>query len=170
MVRLYFLWFPYSQQHATLRQDVDKDGEVEYTEFIAATLEARGNIEEERIAEAFDRLDTDQSGFISKRELAQFLGTTATSKEVDDILEEADTNNDGQCKYKASVVQTLCKLFRSIGTNFLQPHSTVSYSEFVEIFRKRRSEMRASVLVAANLDYDYSNRTASQTSLPEAAS
>ena len=79
-------------------QDVDKDGEVEYTEFIAATLEARGNIEEERIAEAFDRLDTDQSGFISRRELAQFLGTTATSKEVDDILQEADTNNDGQCK------------------------------------------------------------------------
>lgn len=79
-------------------QDVDKDGEVEYTEFIAATLEARGNIEEERIAEAFDRLDTDQSGFISRRELAQFLGTTATSKEVDEILQEADTNNDGQCK------------------------------------------------------------------------
>ena len=79
-------------------KDVDKDGEVEYTEFIAATLEARGNLEEERIAEAFDRLDTDQSGFISKRELAQFLGTTATSKEVDEILQEADTNNDGQCK------------------------------------------------------------------------
>ena len=32
-----------------------------YTEFIAATLEAHGNVEEERIAEAFDRLDNDDT-------------------------------------------------------------------------------------------------------------
>jgi calcium-dependent protein kinase len=34
-------------------------------EFLAATLEVKGCIEEERIAEAFDRLDSDDSGFIS---------------------------------------------------------------------------------------------------------
>lgn len=28
-----------------------------YTEFLAATLEAQGQIEEDRIAEAFDRMD-----------------------------------------------------------------------------------------------------------------
>lgn len=33
-----------------------------YTEFLAATLEAHGNIEEERVAAAFDRLDSDDSG------------------------------------------------------------------------------------------------------------
>lgn len=33
-----------------------------YTEFLAATLEAHGYIEEERIAAAFDRLDSDDSG------------------------------------------------------------------------------------------------------------
>lgn len=29
-----------------------------YTEFLAATLEAQGQIEEDRIAEAFDRIDS----------------------------------------------------------------------------------------------------------------
>jgi hypothetical protein len=34
-----------------------------YTDFIAATIEAHGYIEEDRIAEAFDRLDSDETGF-----------------------------------------------------------------------------------------------------------
>ena len=50
------------------------DGLIQYTEFLAATLEARGLIEEERIAEAFDRLDANDTGQITKRELVDFLG------------------------------------------------------------------------------------------------
>jgi Ca2+-binding EF-hand superfamily protein len=34
---------------------------------LAATLEAQSYVEEERIAEAFDRLDSDDSGYISKK-------------------------------------------------------------------------------------------------------
>lgn len=34
-----------------------------YTEFLAATIEARGRIEEDRIAEAFHRIDSDDTGF-----------------------------------------------------------------------------------------------------------
>lgn len=41
------------------------NGIIQYTEFLAATLEALGMIEEERLAEAFDRLDSDDSGYIS---------------------------------------------------------------------------------------------------------
>lgn len=36
--------------------DVDGTGEVEYSEFLAATIEAHGAIDEERLAEAFDRI------------------------------------------------------------------------------------------------------------------
>jgi Ca2+-binding EF-hand superfamily protein len=43
-------------------QDVDKSGQIQYTEFLAATLEARGYLEEERIAEAFQSMDRDSSG------------------------------------------------------------------------------------------------------------
>jgi calcium-dependent protein kinase len=36
--------------------DVDGTGSVHYTEFLAATMEAHGSIEEDRIADAFDRI------------------------------------------------------------------------------------------------------------------
>ncbi len=42
------------------------NGVILYTEFIAATLELHGRVEEKRLAEAFDLMDDDDSGFISK--------------------------------------------------------------------------------------------------------
>jgi len=45
--------------------DLDGTGVLHYTEFLAATIEARGVIGRERLAEAFDRLDSDDSGYIS---------------------------------------------------------------------------------------------------------
>jgi hypothetical protein len=67
-----------------------------YTEFLAATLEAHGHIEEERIADAFDRLDCDGSGYVSKEDLKEFLGNSATAKEIDDIIKEGDKDKDGK--------------------------------------------------------------------------
>lgn len=40
---------------------------VHYSEFIAATLETLGYIKEEKIADAFERIDCDNTGYISKR-------------------------------------------------------------------------------------------------------
>lgn len=45
--------------------DIDGTGSVHYIEFLAATIEALGPIDEERIAEAFDRIDCDGTGFIT---------------------------------------------------------------------------------------------------------
>ena len=42
--------------------DLDRTGVVHYSEFLAATFEAHGAINEEQIAECFDRLDSDDSG------------------------------------------------------------------------------------------------------------
>jgi calcium-dependent protein kinase len=36
--------------------DLDGTGKIRYTEFLAATIEVHGEIDEERLAEAFDRL------------------------------------------------------------------------------------------------------------------
>ena len=55
-------------------QDLDGTGRIRYTEFLAATIEAQGAISEERLAECFDRLDSDDSGFISAENLAELLG------------------------------------------------------------------------------------------------
>jgi len=42
--------------------DVDGTGQIRYTEFLAATIDATGWISKERLAEAFDRVDDDDSG------------------------------------------------------------------------------------------------------------
>jgi calcium-dependent protein kinase len=78
--------------------DVNANGHVMYTEFIAATLEAQGQVEEERIAEAFDRLDVDNSGFVSKENLLEFLGDDATTEEIEEMVNRVDLDNDGQSK------------------------------------------------------------------------
>ena len=50
-----FTFLFYLQIH--LIQDVNKNGHIMYTEFLAATLEAHGYIAEDKIAEAFNILD-----------------------------------------------------------------------------------------------------------------
>lgn len=82
-----------------LLQDLDGTGEIRYTEFLAATIEAQGAISEERLAEAFDRLDSDDSGYISAENLKEILGPDFPAEEIDTILKEAKTNKAGQISY-----------------------------------------------------------------------
>jgi Ca2+-binding EF-hand superfamily protein len=44
-------------------QDINGNNQINYTEFLAATLETQGMIEERRLAEAFDLMDSDDSGY-----------------------------------------------------------------------------------------------------------
>jgi calcium-dependent protein kinase len=45
------------------KKDVNKNHVITYTEFLAAVLEMQGKIEEYRLAEAFDQIDCDDSGY-----------------------------------------------------------------------------------------------------------
>jgi len=92
--------------------DVGNENEIYYLEFLAATLEARGRITEERLADAFDRLDSDDSGYISRQNFRQILGKEYSDQKVDQFLNEADEDGDGQ----------------------------ISFSEFLEFFRKDQKE------------------------------
>lgn len=47
---------------AFLFQDVNQTNVINYTEFLAATLETQGSIEEYRLSECFDQMDSDDSG------------------------------------------------------------------------------------------------------------
>jgi len=80
--------------------DVDKNGSISYTEFLAALLEARTNIDEERVADAFDRLDHSDTGYISKEDLASLLGKKKDSEDVQRLIREADTDHDGQISFQ----------------------------------------------------------------------
>ena len=74
-------------------------GRIRYTEFIAATIEAHGTISESRLAEAFDRLDCDDSGYITAENLIEILGEDVPRDEIDAVIEEADMTNDNRVSY-----------------------------------------------------------------------
>jgi len=75
--------------------DVYAEGVIQYTEFIAASLEAVGKVEETRLREAFDRLDVDNSGFITKDNLRDVLGKDYSDELAEKYISEVDNDNDG---------------------------------------------------------------------------
>jgi EF-hand domain pair len=75
------------------------NSEIEYTEFLGATIEARGHIEELRVAEAFDRLDADDSGYITKADLKSVMGNNFSPKRIEELMAEADSDHDGKISY-----------------------------------------------------------------------
>lgn len=78
---------------------MDQTGEIKYCEFLAATIEATGAIGEERLAEAFDRLDSDDSGYISADNLRELLGSDIPQEEINAIINEADLTHDNRIRY-----------------------------------------------------------------------
>jgi Ca2+-binding EF-hand superfamily protein len=78
---------------------VDQTGEIKYVEFLAATIEAQGAISEERLAEAFDRLDSDDSGYITTDDLGEFLGDKIAEEEINAIMKEAGITHDNEISY-----------------------------------------------------------------------
>ena len=78
---------------------MDQTGEVKYVEFLAATIEATGAISEERLAEAFDRLDADDSGYITTKNLRELLGNEVPEEDINAIIKEADITHDNRISY-----------------------------------------------------------------------
>ena len=78
---------------------MDRTGEIQYCEFLAATIEATSAISEERLAEAFDRLDSDDSGYISADNLRELLGSHIPQEEINAIIKEVDLTKDNQISY-----------------------------------------------------------------------
>ncbi|XP_044480242.1 calcium-dependent protein kinase 29-like [Mangifera indica] len=82
--------------------DVDKNGTIDYTEFITATMQRHKLEKEEHLYKAFQYFDKDDSGFITREELRQALTQHGMGDEatIDEILEDVDTNKDGRINYE----------------------------------------------------------------------
>ncbi|KAL7479653.1 hypothetical protein ACHAW6_005369 [Cyclotella cf. meneghiniana] len=95
--------YPCTYLFATLRlhalQDVNGCNEITYTEFIAATLDLHGRVEEKRLAEAFDLMDDDDSGYISKEDLIKLLGKSVSPYRIDALIQQADFDGDGRISF-----------------------------------------------------------------------
>ncbi|CAK8679678.1 unnamed protein product [Clavelina lepadiformis] len=84
--------------------DADGSGTIDFPEFL--TMMARkikDTNSEKEVREAFRVFDRDGNGYITAAQLRQFmtnLGEKLTDEEVDEIIEEADVDGDGQVNYE----------------------------------------------------------------------
>lgn len=89
-----------------IMEEVDSDGSgaIDYTEFLAATLDMKVFMEEDVCWQAFRVFDRNGDGKIDKDELRQVLENsevqTLTERTLTEIMEEADQNGDGQIDFQ----------------------------------------------------------------------
>eukprot|EP01121_Diplochlamys_sp_Union-15-3_P010048 TRINITY_DN2777_c0_g1_i1.p1 TRINITY_DN2777_c0_g1~~TRINITY_DN2777_c0_g1_i1.p1 ORF type:complete len:150 (+),score=46.84 TRINITY_DN2777_c0_g1_i1:53-502(+) len=93
--------------------DQDKSGTIDFPEFLTMMAKQMKNEDtEEEIREAFKVFDKDGNGFISAAELRHVmtnLGEKLSEEEVDEMIKEADVDNDGQINYEEFVKMMLSK-------------------------------------------------------------
>lgn len=77
--------------------DIDKSGEISYTEFVAATMQKNVLLSKQKLKTAFEMFDVDKSGTIEAHELKAILGKSCNYNDEmwDNIIKEADENGDG---------------------------------------------------------------------------
>jgi len=108
--------------------DVNQNGHIMYTEFIAATLEAQGQLDEDQILQAFDRLDIDNTGTISKENMMDFFRDTGvTDKEIEQMLREADDDKNGQVSFNEFLAMFRSKNFNA--ADMIETYETESADE-----------------------------------------
>merc|ERR1712176_1303075 len=88
-----------------IMEEVDSDGSgaIEYTEFLAATLDKKMYIQEDVCWAAFRVFDRNGDGKISKEELKLVLGDgdvqNTCQKEMAELMKAIDDNGDGEIDF-----------------------------------------------------------------------
>ena len=80
--------------------DTDHSWKIDYTEFLAASMDQKLYLKEKRLFEAFKAFDKDNSGKITKSEIMKLLKLEEESNEkIAELIKDIDTNGDGEIDY-----------------------------------------------------------------------
>lgn len=80
--------------------DTDRSGSINYTEFIAATIDQKIYLKNERLFEAFKSFDKDNSGKISIKEIGSIINAQNEDfKNLEQEIKRFDINGDGEIDY-----------------------------------------------------------------------
>ena len=84
--------------------DDNGDNEIDFSEFLILMKSRIGKRDQdEELREAFAVFDTDGSGAIDRKELKRLmkkLGQALTEAEIDAMMDEVDTNGDGEISFE----------------------------------------------------------------------
>merc|ERR1712217_957537 len=106
---------PTEKEVGSMMQDVepDENGCIDFPDFLSLMARKMKDCDtEEELIEAFKVFDRDGDGFISAGELRYSmtnLGEKLADIEVDEMIREADLDNDGQINYDEFVKMMMAK-------------------------------------------------------------
>eukprot|EP00817_Percolomonadidae_sp_ATCC50343_P001042 CAMPEP_0117428656 /NCGR_PEP_ID=MMETSP0758-20121206/8311_1 /TAXON_ID=63605 /ORGANISM="Percolomonas cosmopolitus, Strain AE-1 (ATCC 50343)" /LENGTH=114 /DNA_ID=CAMNT_0005215125 /DNA_START=98 /DNA_END=442 /DNA_ORIENTATION=+ len=84
--------------------DEDQSGSIDYGEFVLIMSKKTREVEtEDEVLEAFRVFDSDGSGFMTPdefRSVLTSLGETLTDDQVDELLEDAELDENGKINYE----------------------------------------------------------------------
>ncbi len=78
--------------------DTDGSGVINYTEFLASSIDQKIYLKEEKLYEAFKTFDKDGSGKISTQEIKNIINVNDHAN-IDNLIKSFDTNGDGEIDY-----------------------------------------------------------------------
>ncbi|CAM9740853.1 unnamed protein product [Scytosiphon promiscuus] len=107
---------------------IDQAAEINYNEFIAATMWTRVNMDEEKLHKAFEGLDREGRGFLTAEGIKQVVGVDFEADEVDRMIAEADVSGDGRVDYSE-----FAHLWKSF---LLQKHQKPSAGRLQQVVRR----------------------------------
>ena len=93
--------------------DLEGNGEINYEDFLTIVKRREKNVDkEEEVLNAFKLFDKEGNGLININELKHIMltvGNNITEEELNDLLKEADTDNDGYINYEEFIRSLLSK-------------------------------------------------------------
>ncbi|OXB71523.1 UNVERIFIED_CONTAM: hypothetical protein H355_013447, partial [Colinus virginianus] len=139
--RLGWTEIPLDLQAIIEEVDSDRSGHIDYTEFVAATMDKKLYMKEDVCWAAFRVFDLDGNGKISQDELKKVLGmpdveTAVGRATIDALLNEVDLNGDGEVGISLCYVVTRRTRFACIDTPCFVSRA-IDFDEFMHMMRKK---------------------------------